>query len=161
MSSSLCGSPRGLGGGFSFTHLSSKSGNHFGKGDRINRARGRYLVFLNNDTIVTEGWLPGLMAWALHDWPKVGMVSPVTNYSRPPQQISIDYQELQGLEAFAAKRRKQFAGKAVQTERLAGFCTLIRPKCLTRSADLTTAMVSASSTTMIYACAPGKPAISS
>src|SRR5262249_42167692 len=42
----------------------------------IAKARGRYLVFLNNDTVVTAAWFDGLVAWALHDWPQVGLVSP-------------------------------------------------------------------------------------
>src|SRR5262249_54877915 len=50
-------------------------------------ARGQYIVFLNNDTIVSRSWLDGLVGWAVHDWPKVGLVGAVTNYSRPPQQI--------------------------------------------------------------------------
>src|SRR5207248_5537371 len=55
------------------------------------RARGRYIVLLNNDTIVTAGWLDGLIACSLYDWPKVGMAGAVTNYSRQPQQIPVDY----------------------------------------------------------------------
>ncbi|HEV3080348.1 MAG TPA: hypothetical protein VGY66_11235, partial [Gemmataceae bacterium] len=35
MSSSLCGASRGLGGGFSFTYLFAKNGNHFGKEDTM------------------------------------------------------------------------------------------------------------------------------
>src|SRR5262249_32561918 len=66
----------------------------------LGRAKGEYLVFLNNDTIVTPGWLDGLIAWSLHDWPKVGMVGAVTNYSRPPQQIAVDYADAPRLDAF-------------------------------------------------------------
>ena len=45
----------------------------------LEQARGRYLVFLNNDTVVTPGWLSNLVACALHDWPNVGLVGPVSN----------------------------------------------------------------------------------
>jgi GT2 family glycosyltransferase len=90
------------------------------------RARGDYLVLLNNDTVVTAGWLDGLVGWALHDWPTVGLVGPVTNYSRPPQQIAVEYQDLSGLDAFAAHRWREQAGKAVEADRLTGFCLLLR-----------------------------------
>jgi GT2 family glycosyltransferase/predicted Zn-dependent protease len=96
----------------------------------LKAAKGRYLVFLNNDTVVTAGWLEGLVNWALHDWPKVGLVGAVTNYSRPPQQVPVDYQDLTGLPGFAARRRHQFAGQALPVERLAGFCLLARREAL-------------------------------
>jgi predicted O-linked N-acetylglucosamine transferase (SPINDLY family)/GT2 family glycosyltransferase len=93
-------------------------------------ARGRYLVLLNNDTVVTAGWLDGLVNWSLHNWPKVGLVGAVTNYSRPPQQIPVDYPDLGGLADFAARRRQQFAGQALPVDRLAGFCLLARREAL-------------------------------
>jgi GT2 family glycosyltransferase/Flp pilus assembly protein TadD len=94
------------------------------------RARGRYVVFLNNDTVVTEGWLDGLIAWSLHDWPRVGLVGAVTNYSRPPQQVPVDYTAVDDMPAFAARRRQQYAGKALRVERLTGFCLLARREVL-------------------------------
>jgi GT2 family glycosyltransferase/Flp pilus assembly protein TadD len=93
-------------------------------------AAGRYLVFLNNDTVVSEAWLAGLIGGALHDWPHVGMVGPVTNYARPPQQIPVDYRQVDGLELFAARRRREYAGKAVVCPRLTGFCLLVRREVL-------------------------------
>jgi GT2 family glycosyltransferase/predicted Zn-dependent protease len=89
-------------------------------------ARGQYLVFLNNDTVVTEGWLDGLVAWALADWPRVGLVGPVTGASRPPQEVAVDYTDLGELPAFAARRRQEFAGQCLEVERLTGFCLLAR-----------------------------------
>jgi GT2 family glycosyltransferase/tetratricopeptide (TPR) repeat protein len=96
------------------------------------RAGGRYVVFLNNDTVVTDGWLYGVIRWALQDWPRVGMVGAVTNASRPPQQIPVDYTSLDGLEAFAARRRQDFAGQALRVQRLTGFCLLARREVLDR-----------------------------
>ena len=96
----------------------------------LTRARGRYIVLLNNDTIVTAGWLDGLIACSLYDWPKVGMAGAVTNYSRQPQQIPVDYADVGGIDAFAAKRRRDFAGQALQVARLTGFCVLLRREVL-------------------------------
>jgi Glycosyltransferase like family 2 len=84
----------------------------------------------HNDTIVTEGWLEGLIRWSLFEWPKVGMVGPVTNFSSQPQQIGVDYQELSGLPGFAARQRNKFANQAQRVERLTGFCLLVRREVL-------------------------------
>src|SRR5207249_2885514 len=100
------------------------------------RASGRYLVFLNNDTVVTEGWLQGLIGWSLHEWPSVGLVGPMTSYASPPQQIAAGYdtQSLAGLDAFATERQRAFAGKAVKVDRLTGFCLLVRREVVNRLA---------------------------
>jgi GT2 family glycosyltransferase/tetratricopeptide (TPR) repeat protein len=108
----------------------SNAGYPAGCNQGLARARGSYLVFLNNDTVVTEGWLEGLVRWALHDWPKVGLVGAVTNYSRPPQQVAADYADLAGLPDFARRRRREFAGQALRVERLSGFCLLARREVL-------------------------------
>lgn len=42
-------------------------------------ARGEFLVLLNNDTVVAPDWLDGLLAHAVADWPKVGLVGPSSN----------------------------------------------------------------------------------
>jgi GT2 family glycosyltransferase/tetratricopeptide (TPR) repeat protein len=93
-------------------------------------AKGDYLVLLNNDTVVCDGWLDGLVAWALHDWPAVGLVGAVSNYAPPPQQVEPGYADLDGLPAFAARRRRAFARRALQVDRLTGFCLLIRRQAL-------------------------------
>jgi GT2 family glycosyltransferase/predicted Zn-dependent protease len=96
----------------------------------ITKATGRYVVFLNNDTIVGDGWLDGLIGQALEDWPHVGLVGAVSNYAPPPQQVRAEYATLDGLPAFADGRRRQFAGKATQVDRLTGFCLLARRELL-------------------------------
>ncbi|HZU35715.1 MAG TPA: glycosyltransferase, partial [Gemmataceae bacterium] len=93
-------------------------------------ARGRYLVFLNNDTVVTEGWLDGLVSWALHDWPHVGLVGPMSNHAPAPQQAAADYLDLDGLPAFARWHRQDHSGKGMHVPRLTGFCLLVRREVL-------------------------------
>jgi GT2 family glycosyltransferase/tetratricopeptide (TPR) repeat protein len=96
----------------------------------LKHAQGRFLVFLNNDTIVTPGWLEGLITWAVHDNLRVGLVGPTSNYCPPPQHVPLGYADAPSLQAFAARRRRDFAGKALQVERLTGFCLLARREVL-------------------------------
>ncbi len=114
----------------------------------LERARGRYLVFLNNDTVLTPGWLDGLVKWSLHDWPNVGMVGPVTNGAPAPQGIRVPYQlpawdgegqslpDLSVLDAFAARRRRDCAGQHLLLRRLTGFCLLARREVFERIGPL-------------------------
>jgi glycosyltransferase involved in cell wall biosynthesis/predicted Zn-dependent protease len=95
-------------------------------------AAGEFLVLLNNDVILTDGWLDGLVRWALHEWPKNGLVGAVTNWAGPPQEIPTDYRTIPEMEAFAAARRRQFSGQALEAERLVGFCLLLRRDVLDR-----------------------------
>jgi GT2 family glycosyltransferase/Flp pilus assembly protein TadD len=94
-------------------------------------AAGDYLVFLNNDTVVTEGWLDGLLAHA--QAPGVGMVGAVSNYTAPPQLVEAGYDGLAGLDEFAARRQAEFAGRALEAEVLKGFCLLTPREAFTRA----------------------------
>lgn len=94
------------------------------------QARGRYLVFLNNDTLVTPHWLDGLIRWSLVDWPRTGMVGPMSDCAPSPQLVPVSFHDLTFLDAFADQRRRQFAGQALQTPRLTGFCLLVRREVL-------------------------------
>jgi GT2 family glycosyltransferase/predicted Zn-dependent protease len=98
----------------------------------LERARGRYVVLLNNDTVLTPGWLDGLIGWSLHDWPSVGLVGPVSNGAPDAQGVRAEYPALEGLDDFAARRRQAFAGKMQLVNRLTGFCLLIRREVLER-----------------------------
>jgi glycosyltransferase involved in cell wall biosynthesis len=89
-------------------------------------ARGEYQVLLNNDTVLTAGWLEGLIAWSLHEWPAVGMVGPMTSWASSQQQVAVDYRSPQELQDFAARRQREFDRQAVVVDRLIGFCLLMR-----------------------------------
>lgn len=51
------------------------------------QARGDYIVILNSDCAVTDGWLDRLVE-VLATHPRVGIVSPVANYSGPGVQLA-------------------------------------------------------------------------
>jgi GT2 family glycosyltransferase/tetratricopeptide (TPR) repeat protein len=97
------------------------------------QSRGQYVVFLNNDTVLTPGWLEGLIGHALRDWPAVGLVGPVSNGAMDGQAVRPGYAELEGLDDFAARRRQAFAGRALAAPRLTGFCLLVRHEVLERA----------------------------
>lgn len=60
------------------------------------------LVLLNNDTIVTPGWLERLLAVLEDD--TVGLVVPATNRGGGAADVPVDYISDRGLLAFAAER---------------------------------------------------------
>jgi glycosyltransferase involved in cell wall biosynthesis len=96
------------------------------------QVRGRYVVFLDNDTVMTPGWLDGLIHVSLQDWPRNGMVGPVTNGAPDVQAVRPGYADLADLDAFAGARRKEFAGRVLSHSRLTSFCLLVRRDVLDR-----------------------------
>jgi len=85
-------------------NLGFASANNMG----IKRSNGEYMIFLNNDTVVTRGWVSGLLFHLQQ--PNAGMVGPVTNSIGNEAAIETDYMNLSGMEMFAenytAKHRK-------------------------------------------------------
>jgi GT2 family glycosyltransferase len=63
-------------------------------------ARGDVLVFLNNDTVVTDGWLDRLCAHL--DDPQAGLVGPLTNSCGNQAELGTSYTDLDGMTRFAA-----------------------------------------------------------
>lgn len=103
----------------------------------LERARGDFIVFLNNDVITTPGWLEGLrecMALGPSVVPglrKIGLVGPVTNSAGGPQQVvgPIEY-SLDALDAHARRHRDAFRRTWGSSFFLSGFCLMIRRDCL-------------------------------
>ncbi|MBM7647020.1 GT2 family glycosyltransferase [Scopulibacillus daqui] len=88
-------------------------------------AAGDNILFLNNDTVVTEKWL-GNMLRVLNSSDKIGMVGPVSNYCSYPQQVSVTYQGLDELEDFAREYVQTHEGQTIPYPRLVGFCLLVK-----------------------------------
>ncbi len=91
----------------------------------LRAARGQYFLLLNNDTLVTTGWLRRMLD-CLHRHPQIGLVGPTSNAVSGPQQIEVRYQNLEGLDGFAWEWGQQNQGKHFDHDRLIGFCLLIR-----------------------------------
>lgn len=93
----------------------------------IRAATGEYIVLLNNDTIVTRGWL-GRLIRRLESDPMVGMVGPVTNSAGNEAKIDVSYSSIEEMEAFAEHRARECEGKAFEIKTLALFCAVMRRK---------------------------------
>lgn len=88
-------------------------------------AKGRQFVLLNNDTVVTSGWL-GRLLRVMESRPTVGLVGPCSNAVSGEQRIDVSYgPELDGLEQFAELWARAHSGLTEETDRLVGFCLLI------------------------------------
>jgi GT2 family glycosyltransferase/tetratricopeptide (TPR) repeat protein/2-polyprenyl-3-methyl-5-hydroxy-6-metoxy-1,4-benzoquinol methylase len=91
----------------------------------IQAAAGKQIVLLNNDTLVTTGWL-GRLLRALHSDTRIGLVGPCSNCVSGEQQVPVRYEEIAGLDGFAWDWGKAQDRTVVDTDRLVGFCLLIR-----------------------------------
>ncbi len=92
-------------------------------------SRGDYRVLLNNDTIITRGWLARLIRHLEKD-PKVGIVGPVTNSAGNEQMIPARYTGIEELERFAEQRLKDFEGRYFEIDSLAMFCVVFRRRLI-------------------------------
>jgi GT2 family glycosyltransferase len=98
-------------------------------------ARGNTILFLNNDTVVTEGWLQNLLH-CLNSNPKIGLVGPVTNYISGEQLIETSYSSMDEMHQFARGYNISDPNKWKTTSRLTGFCVLMRREVLDRLGNL-------------------------
>lgn len=110
---------------------SSNRGFAAGNNQGAQVARGKYLLFLNNDVVVSSGWLGNLVT-ALERHPRIGAVGPMTNKISGRQAYShIPYAEedLNGFHTFARQVSQAANNKVTPRYRLAGFA-LLMPKAL-------------------------------
>lgn len=91
----------------------------------IAAARGCHLLLLNNDTIVTTGWLRRMLD-VLHSNPQIGLVGPVSNCVSGEQQVETNYRDLSQLDGLAWDWSRTHRGVMRITDRLVGFCLLLK-----------------------------------
>ena len=91
----------------------------------IAAARGDHVVLLNNDVIVTDGWLEALLD-VQRKHPAVGITAPRSNKIAGTQQIDdVPYTNLLLMRFFAADRDERLRGRWNRTGRVIGFCMCI------------------------------------
>lgn len=91
----------------------------------IRRATGDYVLLLNNDVLVTEGWLRRMLACANRD-DRIGLVGPVSNYVAGIQRVVDPGYSVANLDEYAAEYSRKHAGSVQRTVRVIGFCMLIK-----------------------------------
>jgi GT2 family glycosyltransferase len=117
--------------------------------EAVKLARGDFLVLLNNDAVVTEGWLNQMVGLAQQNGP-VGLVGPMSNYAPPMQLVDkVPYRigpkknarsdwlvDPAAIDGFARQWREKHRGQWESVDKLGGFCLLIKRDVLKRLGPL-------------------------
>ena len=92
----------------------------------IRESKGLYYVILNNDVIVSKGWLERLIGAADKD-KRLGLIGPMTNWiSGLQMDKNAEYSDFEGMERYAESLWKKFECEYVKHPRIRGFCLLIK-----------------------------------
>ncbi|MBI3464556.1 MAG: glycosyltransferase [Planctomycetes bacterium] len=101
----------------------------------IRVATGKQILLLNNDCIVTTAWLRRLLR-ALEIDSRIGLVGPCSNNVSGSQQVTVRYEELESLDGFAWDWGKKHDQIIADTDRLVGFCLVIRRELIDKMGAL-------------------------
>ncbi len=103
-------------------NLGFAGGNNLG----IEKADGDYVLLLNNDTIITRGWLTSMVKH-LENNKSYGMCNPVTNSIGNESMIAVNYSSKEELDRFAYSYTGMHMNEEYKdVDRLPLFATLIR-----------------------------------
>jgi GT2 family glycosyltransferase len=94
----------------------------------IRASGGEYIILLNNDTVVTRGWISELIKYFKD--PLVGMVGPVTNSIGNEAKINVNYKNLSEMEPFAESFTAKNRGKTFEISVLALYCAALSRKAI-------------------------------
>ncbi|WP_426448794.1 glycosyltransferase family 2 protein [Paenibacillus sp. S-38] len=97
----------------------------------LRMARGSTLLLLNNDTVVTRGWLGNLLR-CLHSDERIGLVGPMTNYISGEQLEPVSYTSVEEMHRFAKGYNVPDESRWKRTTRITGFCLLLRRQVFDR-----------------------------
>jgi GT2 family glycosyltransferase len=101
-------------------------------------AQGEYVVLLNNDAIVTTGWLDNLLSPMLRE-PSIGFTGPRSNYVAGLQVVpDVPYTTLDQMHLFAAERARSLVGQGSVVGFIVGFCLALRNAVIAKIGGLDT-----------------------
>ncbi len=94
---------------------------------------GRDILLLNNDVVLTRGWL-GRMLVALREDPSRGMVGPLSNHAAAPQKVDVPGYtgEMEQTQRLANQLALTRFSSGLSAPRLSGFCLLLGRKLVER-----------------------------
>jgi O-antigen biosynthesis protein len=102
----------------------------------IKAAGGEYILLLNNDIIVTENWLERMIDVAESNH-AFGVVGPISNQVSGVQiDKNAKYDSIEEMHKYAAKIKKENAGKYFEFPRVAFLCTLIKREVIDKIGGL-------------------------
>jgi GT2 family glycosyltransferase/ADP-heptose:LPS heptosyltransferase/lipoprotein NlpI len=108
--------------------IENKKNLGFSKGcnQGLTASSGEYLLLLNNDVVVTKGWLSGMLECLKSD-PDFGIIGPMTNNISGNQKVDgVLYATMTGMEDFAEAFREKYRHRRILSRRIVGFCMLFR-----------------------------------
>jgi glycosyltransferase involved in cell wall biosynthesis len=106
------------------------------RAEALSLAKGDYVILLDNDTIVTNGWITKFIAHAEAD-PAVGIMGPRSNYVSGNQIVpNVPYRTLREMDDFAARFAFQNRGQLTPTVRLVGFCMFIHREVINKIGNI-------------------------
>ena len=94
------------------------------------RAAQGHVLWLNNDTLVPEGWL-SRMVDTLESADDIGAVGPMSNCVSGSQRIAaLSLSSLDEINQYGVERRRDFGHRVRTVARLVGFCMLIHERAV-------------------------------
>ena len=101
----------------------------------LRRARGEFLCLLNNDTIVTRGWLSTLIGHLRRE-PRLGLVGPASNSVGNDAKVPVNYKDLGQLPRWAEDYCRRHDGETVPLDMLGFFCVVMPREVYERIGEL-------------------------
>ena len=101
----------------------------------LRKARGEFLCLLNNDTLVTRGWLSTLIGH-LRKTPGLGLIGPVSNNVGNAAKVPVGYRNVAQLPGWAEAFCRRHDGEIVPTEMLGFFCVVMPRDVYVRVGEL-------------------------
>ncbi|WP_420070670.1 glycosyltransferase [Syntrophus gentianae] len=97
-----------------------------GRNQGLNIAQGEYIVLLDNDVIVSQGWLDSMLQ-CLNNGSDVGIVGPMTNSGSGIQEVLDDsYRSVDYLDKYAVKFMERYRHRRIPCRNIDGFCLLFK-----------------------------------
>ena len=90
---------------------------------------GEYIILLNNDTIVTKGWLTKFINYLDKD-PEIGLIGPVTNFCGNEAKINVTYKNIDELDEFAYIYTSLHENYFFEINTLGFFCVAMRKEII-------------------------------